>query len=60
MKVSRYAVSIQYGEGFHHFDSYFPTKEAATAHAVAWKRKAKKGAKPKVHLWYLLDSFAKE
>ena len=60
MKVDRYALSVQYGEGFHHFGKYYPTKAEALTAAEKWKRKPAKGAKPTVHIWYLLDSFKKE
>jgi hypothetical protein len=60
MKVSRYAVSVQWGAGHHYFEKYFNTKPEATAYAENWKHKIVKRLKPTVHLWYLLDSFKKE
>ena len=60
MKVSRYAVSVQWGGGFHYFVKYFDAKEEALNFAKAWRTKKKKGARPKAHIWYLMDSFEKE
>lgn len=60
MKIDKYAISIQYGEGFHHFETYRGTKEEALNYAESWKRRTKKGAKPKVHIWYLIDTFKKD
>ena len=63
MKVSRYACSVQWGGGFHYFDHYFDSKEEALTYAKAWVgRRPKKhpGAKPSVHIWYLLDTFKKD
>lgn len=60
MKVSRYAVSVQWGVGHHYFEKYFDTKETAFAYAQTWKHKIVKSLKPTVHIWYLIDSFKKD
>ncbi len=60
MKVQRYAVSVQWGGGFHYFVKYFDSAPEAREFAKAWGTKKKKGAKPKTHIWYLMDSFEKE
>jgi hypothetical protein len=64
MKISRYAVSVQWGGSFHYFEKYFDTKEEALTYAQAWlprrHKGQRRGAKPTVHIWYLIDSFKKE
>ena len=57
MKALKYAVSIQWGEGFHYFSYYSNSIEEASrvAHETSVRLKSqqanKRGAKPKVFLW---------
>jgi hypothetical protein len=57
MKIDKWAVSVQWGEGHHYFLAYFPTEgeaeEVAEAHATQLKARYKKGAKPHVAVWRL-------
>lgn len=64
MKVDQFAVSVQWGGGFHYFQKYCPTyaeaQELANRLSVALdsdrKRKKHKGAEPLVHVWRLESS----
>lgn len=63
MKADRYAVSVQWGGGFHYFIKYFPVKEMAVHFAQEWirtEKPRKRGAKPIIHVWYMVDTFAKK
>jgi hypothetical protein len=56
MKVKRFAVSVQYGQGYHYFVKYdFETLPDAVKHAArvqkGFRAIPRKGAKPKVHIW---------
>jgi len=61
MKIDKYAVSVQWGEGFHYFLNYFATPEAATYAAKTHEnylkaRQGKRGAKPKTYIWKLVQA----
>ena len=57
-----YACSVRWGAGFHYFLGYYESKDLARTAAKAWlaHRRPKKGAKPAVHVWYLIDTFRKD
>ena len=61
MKIKPYAVSVQWGEGFHYFLEYFDDRgqaeKAADLHLSGLlryrARKKRKGAKPRTLVWEL-------
>lgn len=64
MKAKLYAVTVQYGAGFHYFVHYSDSLEDATrvrneqVNAVVkpWEeRRGKKGTRPRVMLWKRID-----
>lgn len=66
MQVLPFAVSVQWGGGFHYFLSYYTTRQEAECVAEAHylyleqqrtkKPKAKRGAQPRVFVWSLWES----
>lgn len=67
MKPLTYAISVRWGEGFHHFRTF--REDRAEAFTLAgtiqqtlekqWKRRPAKlrGAKPTVHVWEMAHTF---
>lgn len=58
MKVKKYAISVQYGQGMHYFATYEDDYEEAIEIAnriQANRYKKGKGAKPRTMIWELKD-----
>lgn len=64
MKIERYAVSVQWGGGYHYFVSYHEDLKGASASAIIvqtkedrnFAKRKNKGAKPQTHIWENIPS----
>lgn len=57
MKIDKWAVSVQWGEGHHYFIRYFAdekdAEQCAEGHMLQLRKQYRKGARPHVSVWRL-------